>query len=216
MKPVSIGIDFDNTIVNYDDVFRAVAIEAGVVPKNFIGGKELVKQFLHSDEKYDQWTRLQGYVYGARMSDAKPYQDCTEAIRKLIRKGVSVHVVSHKTKKPFLGEPYDLHLAAWKWLELMGFFDEKVIGLPRTHVFLELTKVDKIDRIRELKLDYFIDDLPELLLEPTFPKYTEKLLFDPANIHRDVLGLNGFASWKQLYEFLTLQTVHSRKQLAEI
>ena len=38
------------------------------------------------------------------------------------------------------------------------------------HVFFELTKEEKIARVANIGCDYFIDDLPEILLMPGFPK----------------------------------------------
>jgi hypothetical protein len=42
-----------------------------------------------------------------------------------------------------------------------------------------VTRAAKIQRIRELRCDVFIDDLPELLLDPQFPAQTRRILFAP-------------------------------------
>ena len=46
-------------------------------------------------------------------------------------------------------------------------------------VYLELTKEEKIKRVRLLDLDLFIDDLPEILQMDGFLNKTKKILFDP-------------------------------------
>jgi hypothetical protein len=60
-----IGIDFDNTLVSYDRAFALVGMEEGLLPADFVGGKEAVKQQL-CRERPDgySWERLQGLVYG--------------------------------------------------------------------------------------------------------------------------------------------------------
>lgn len=63
-----IGIDFDNTLVSYDRAFALVGMEEGLLPADFVGGKEAVKQQL-CRERPDgySWERLQGLVYGRRI-----------------------------------------------------------------------------------------------------------------------------------------------------
>ena len=51
---------------------------------------------------------------------------------------------------------------------------------------------------------HFIDDLPEFLAEPAFPKNTRKILFSPTRAKAtpsggDVLSFN---SWREITEYL--------------
>ena len=43
---------------------------------------------------------------------------------------------------------YDLHGVAYKWLEDKGFFNLSMTGLLRENVYFELTKQEKLQRIR--------------------------------------------------------------------
>ena len=64
-----IGIDIDNTIICYDGVFGTVArllghdIDAGL-------SKAETKGWFHSREMYDEFTKLQGLIYGTYMGHA--------------------------------------------------------------------------------------------------------------------------------------------------
>ena len=46
-----IGIDFDNTIARYDKLFIKIASKKGLLPKNWEGNKEKLRDFLLSFPK---------------------------------------------------------------------------------------------------------------------------------------------------------------------
>lgn len=165
-----IGIDFDNTIACYDGVFHAAAVERGLIPPDIATDKTSVRNHLRSIGREPDWTELQGYVYGARMDLVSPYPGVADFVEAARAAGHAVVIVSHKTKQPFLGPPYDLHAAARGFLAARGF---------EVEAHFELTLPEKIARIAALSCDVFIDDLPELLAEPSFPEATRKILFDP-------------------------------------
>lgn len=193
-----IGIDFDNTIVCYDAIFHRVALEQGLIPASLPVSKGSVRDYLRAMDKEDAWTAMQGYVYGVRMIDAEAFPGVLDFFRRLVRQGVDVAIVSHKTRHPYLGPKYDLHQAALDWLEKNGFFATEGIGLPRGQVFLELTKQQKLERIRSLGCTHFIDDLPEFLAEPSFPPGVQQLLFDPKDEYPTIVQFPRAKSWGQL------------------
>ena len=43
-----IGIDFDNTLIDYDEVFRVLARERGLIDDRFRGGKDAVRRAVRS------------------------------------------------------------------------------------------------------------------------------------------------------------------------
>ena len=59
-----IGVDFDNTIANYDGVFHKAALERGLIPASLGSGKTDVRDYLNGSGRKDEFTELQGYVYG--------------------------------------------------------------------------------------------------------------------------------------------------------
>lgn len=174
-----IGIDFDNTIVCYDDVFYQIAVSEGVIPVTTGRSKGAVRDWLRAAGREDDWTALQGLVYGARIHLAPAFPGFLDFLRLCRAADVPVAVVSHKTRHPFAGPPYDLHTAARGWLERLGVFDDPGIGLDPERVFFEPTKAGKLARIAALSCTLFIDDLPEFLNEPGFPSGVRRIHFDP-------------------------------------
>jgi hypothetical protein len=166
-----VGVDFDNTIVRYDDLFHGVALERDLIPADLPKEKSAVRDFLRAIDKEDDWTEMQGYVYGERMvTDARPFPGVREFFLRCQNESIPTCIISHKTRHPYRGEKYDLHAAARAWLDGHGFDGER---------FFELTKADKLARIASAGCTHFIDDLPEFLAEATFPKNVRQILFDP-------------------------------------
>jgi hypothetical protein len=173
-----IGLDFDNTIINYDRVFRKVALEQDLVPQEIPASKVAVRDYLREQGREDAWTEMQGYVYGMRLKDAEPYEGVLEFLARAREHGLVVSIVSHKTRFPYLGRRYDLHGAARAWIDAV-LHDEHGSLVSEERVFFHETKSEKIARIAELRCDVYLDDLPEILGDPQFPTRTRPLLFDP-------------------------------------
>jgi hypothetical protein len=188
-----IGLDFDNTIVNYDRLFHKAAVEQGLVPATIAQNKLAVRNYLRECNCEDQWTELQGYVYGARMDEADAYSGVLDFIRRAQDAGHELSIISHKTRYPFLGLPYDLHAAAKGWIDHY-LVDKGQPLLADNRIFFELTKVEKLARIAQVSCNLFIDDLPEILLADDFPQQTGRLLFDPDRHHKEN-GLDYADSW---------------------
>ncbi len=194
-----IGLDFDNTIVSYDALFYKVAIEREMVPATTAVNKVAVRNYLRGIDKEDEWTEMQGYVYGKRMNEALPYPGAIEFMSLAKQLGHHLLIISHKTKYPFLGEKYDLHLSAKEWIKNHLWVDGKPLFSDLDY-FFEVTKEDKINRITDCECDIFIDDLPEILLNESFPMNTDRILFDPERHHfsNDFPELKIESSWSQI------------------
>jgi hypothetical protein len=197
-----IGLDFDNTIVCYDDAFYRAARDRDLIPADVTPTKDGVRNWLRAAGREDDWTELQGYIYGARMDLAEAFLGVRDFMRMAREAGCTLDIVSHKTRHPYRGEKYDLHKAALGWLETQGFFDDKSLGLDRTNVHLELTKSAKLTRIGALGCESFVDDLPELLGEPAFPADTRRVLFDPNDAAPDALVYARARSWREVSTLL--------------
>ena len=197
-----IGLDFDNTIVCYDRVFHKVAMESNLIPAGIPVTKESVRDYLRKIDREEEWTKLQGYVYGMRMSDAQAFPGLFDFFRAAAQSSFKICIISHKTKTPYIGPAYDLHTAALNWMETQRFFDPAAGGLTRENVYLELTKQDKLQRIGSTGCHVFIDDLPEFLSEPSFPKNVQRVLFSPG-VERSVDGRwKTVQSWKGFSTFV--------------
>jgi len=193
-----IGIDFDNTIVCYDEAFHEAALEQGLIPEGLTKTKLAVRDFLRRQGREDEWTALQGSAYGPQIGKARPFPGARDFFAALGRHGVPVRIVSHKTRRPYLGPPHDLHRAAAGWLALNGFFEPDGCALTPGDVFFELTKQDKVRRIRELGCSHFIDDLPEFLEELAGIPGLIRVLFDPGACHEAAPGMLKASSFAEL------------------
>ncbi|GAB6039350.1 HAD family hydrolase [Endothiovibrio diazotrophicus] len=182
-----IGIDFDNTIAGYDSVFRQVAVEWGLLPEAIAEDKRRVKELiLLRPEGALEWQRLQGKVYGKYMPYASPMDGVKRFVRRCRERGVQVAVVSHKTEfGHFDEERVNLRQAAMAWMEDQGFFMPNDIGLVRESVYFENTRREKVERIAQLACDWFVDDLPEVFAESTFPESVNCILFSPSSLEPD-------------------------------
>lgn len=184
-----IGVDFDNTIVCYDELFHREAMLRNLIPAETPPIKEAVRNCLRQLDREESWTELQGHVYGTVIDDAPRFPGVIEFFADCKRKGVGVCIISHRTRKPYLGEDVDLHQAARRWLRKQGI---------EADVFLEETKEAKFQRIARQSCSHFIDDLPEFLLDKDFPSGIERILFDPHRKHSQRTDLARAESWTEI------------------
>ena len=196
-----IGIDFDNTIVCYDQLFARAAVELKLLPAGFDGDKKAVKQHLQQSGRGDDWTRLQGCVYGQYIDEARPFEGFIEFLSACRAAKMPAVIISHRTRHPYLGPELDLHAAARRWIEA-HLPDFAVENGATQLAYFEETKEGKLWRIREFGCRWFIDDLPEFLAEPGFPPDVERILFDPLGRHGEVDSVRRAVSWREIAELL--------------
>lgn len=196
-----IGVDFDNTIVCYDELFHRVALERSLIPSTLSASKTAVREHLRKAGQEHLWTELQGYVYGPRMDEAQPFPGVVSFFTRCRQTGTPVRIISHRTRYPYRGERYDLHQSARNWLATHGFHEPAGIGLDVQNVWLEATQQDKLARIDATGCTHFIDDLPEFLADPGFPGKVTKVLFDPKNECNEKLSAHRVASWAAIEQW---------------
>jgi len=172
-----IGLDFDNTLTNYDNLFYKTAIDLNLVPSTIKVSKVAIRDYLVSINKEEDFTLLQGEVYGLRIADADQPQGMYSALMELKMRGYKLKIVSHKTKYPIKGKKYDLHKAALQWLIKNKFLNKNGLNFKKEDIFFELNKNAKIERIYKENCDIYIDDLPEIL-NLINPKI-ERILYKP-------------------------------------
>lgn len=171
-----IGLDFDNTIADYDEAFAEVAREWGLIEPDFMGSKKQVRDAIRLLPDGElAWQRLQGRMYGHYMPRARPMAGAIDFMRRAKAAGAELAVVSHKTRYGhFDPDRIDLRAAALAWMEGQGLFDGL---LSRTRVFFESTREEKVARIAAIGCDLFVDDLAEVFTEPGFPPSVRAILF---------------------------------------
>jgi hypothetical protein len=180
-SPLRVGIDFDNTIIGYDDVFCAMAKRSGLIDSAFFGHKQAVRDAIRLlPEGELAWQRLQGQVYGKGIAEARMIAGVEAFLRRCRTKGCAVVVVSHKTEYGHYDpDRVNLRKVALDWMAAQGLFDG-VYAIPSENVYFESTREDKLGRIAALSLTHFIDDLEEVLTDPAFPPNVKRILFADA------------------------------------
>ena len=205
-----IGIDFDNTIISYERLFSQIAETSNLVPKEHCQSKNYIRNYLRKIGQEDKWTELQGIVYGKEILQAKPYSGVIDFLIKAVKKNISVFIISHKTKYSKKGVKYDLHKSALDWLHYNSFFSKET-GLTINNVFFNPTREEKIQKIMNLKCDSFIDDLPEIFNDLSFPNNVEKILFDPVgNYSIDDKKYSLLKSWNDISEYIVSSNIGHR------
>jgi len=191
-----LGLDFDNTIINYDRLFYKIALEKELIPSSLPKEKNAVRDFLREKDIENEWTIIQGEVYGHRINEAFIFDGVIDILKKLRLKNIPIKIISHKTKYPYLGTKKNLHTAAKNWLKLNHFFDIDGLNFKENQVYFEITKSKKIDRIISSGCTHYVDDLPEIL--DMIPKKINKILFSPKPIKSFNNNWSIINSWKDL------------------
>jgi hypothetical protein len=196
-RGMRIGIDFDNTLIDYDRVFLAAAKQRGLVATDFIGSKRALRDAIRLTPDGElAWQRLQGYVYGTGIGRAVPFAGASEFLRRCARERVATFIVSHKTRYGHHDPArVDLREAARDWMTAQGFFRPDEGALPGDHVFFEDDRAHKLARIAAVECTHFIDDLEEVFADPHFPRGVRRILLaETGAASCDVLC----ADWRQV------------------
>ena len=185
---MNIGIDFDNTIAKYDEIFIELAIKNNFISPSWFGNKEALKKELKNKER--EWMTLQGLVYGPFMKRAVCFPGIKSFLLKANFCNFKIFIISHKT----IHGHYDktktnLRKQALKWLEENNFFNKKYYNLLKENIFFCSTRKEKIKKINELNLDFMIDDLNEIFesnISPSIKKILFKSSLDKHNANYNV------------------------------
>jgi len=194
-----IGVDFDNTIIGYDDLLYRLALERGLIPPDARRGKKAIRDHIRLNHNDIEWQKLQAEMYGPRIGEAVLIDGVVDFFRACHERGAPVFIVSHKTAYSNLtGGGVNLHEAATGWLRQHGFFSANRFGLTESEVYYRPTLPKKVAQIAELKCTHFIDDLEETFREPAFPAGVQKILFNPHREQIDVNGVDAFSDWGRI------------------
>ncbi len=164
MNQLHIGLDFDNTIVLYDEIFYNYALDKKLINENIPKTKNAVRKELIKQNKEELFTEMQGIVYGKLIEKAPTQVGFLESLTNLKKIGCKFSIVSHKTKFPFLGEKYNLHESALKWLHKNKIIGNKYLDINEDDIYFEDTEEKKIMRIKDISCSHYVDDLERILL----------------------------------------------------
>ena len=204
MKPTTmkqhIGIDFDNTIVTYNEVFHKYALQLKLILPKVKKNKQAIRDAIRSlPNGNDKWTQLQGLVYGEYMDEAESMQGVESFLKACKENSFKVSIISHKTVYPALGPRINLQAAAKQWLKSRNFLAK--FDLAESDVVFEETLNGKLNQIAKKGCNYFIDDLTEVLVHPEFPKGVMKILYSNRADKAQPKDITNFEDWYEIKEY---------------
>lgn len=168
----SFGFDLDNTLIDYSGAVEEYCRIKTLMPCTNIG---MLREQLGKNSSSDHdWQLAQGWLYTEGLRFAQPGLGSIDLCKYLIQEGYQLFIVSHKTSHTpdFCGNT-PLHDLANNWIKkssIANYFKET------EQIYFEPTRELKVKRIRELALNYFVDDLEEVFNESGFPINTKSFL----------------------------------------
>ena len=193
-----IALDLDNTIISYDDAFRAAAKECACLPADgILLNKGSIKAAALAKGGNELWTRLQGIAYGTGIQEAKPFAGCRKFISRALERNESLAIISHKTEFPAIGAKVNLRKAAMNWLGNNALSFGSLLPV----IFCN-SREEKVECIRSFGCRAHIDDLPDVFRTSGFPEATRFILFDPAGEHEGWSLSPRVKSWNEAADFL--------------
>ena len=138
---IRLGLDFDNTLIKYDGLFYKLALEKNLIPLDLEKSKSVIRNYLRSKNLEEEFTLLQGEVYGSRVDEADQAEGMFDALKSAKDIGIELIIVSHKTKHPYLGPKFDLHKGALAWLEKNNFLSRSGLNISRENIFDQTNQI---------------------------------------------------------------------------
>lgn len=208
-----VGVDLDNTIIDYGDLALSTARALAFTSVDLLTGKRAVRDALRSlPDGEMQWQRLQAEMYGPRIAEALPFPGVLDFIQYCCDVGIRVVIVSHKTEFASAAPAgTNLRDAARAWLCACGIVGPGKIAAE--DVFFVSTRAEKVERIAVLGCSIFIDDLVEVFAEPEFPSGVQRWLFAPEDDAEALPDTQIFTSWPGLQAALVTTQMQGEKVL---
>jgi len=191
----SFGFDLDNTLIDY-----SAAVEEYCRIKNLIHCTNigmLREQLGKSSFSDHDWQLAQGWLYTEGLRFAQPGLGSIDLCKYLIQEGYQLFIVSHKTSHtPYFCGSIPLHDIANNWIKksaIANYFKET------EQIYYEPTRELKVKRIRELALNYFVDDLEEVFNESGFPIKTKSfLIYKSSSQNSKIKCVSDFSDIKEI------------------
>lgn len=197
-----IGIDLDNTILNYGDSIREAAKDVFGISLEGTGSKPEAKEAIVEKFGGVAWTDLQGRIYGEYSTHAKLFSGVLDFVSLVQAQGHRVTIISHKTRYAVSGGESDLRALALENLARLGLIAGPVSNTktPEWIVFCD-TKEDKVSKVREAEVDVFIDDLFEIV--SILPASMQRFHIFCADRHSPAVDVTCVKNWRELGFFFS-------------
>ena len=168
-KKLRIGIDLDNTIINYGNAFQKINYKFFDDNKKI--NKKRLKIKIEKIFKNKGWSIIQEIIFGKYITYCQPYSGFSNFYQKNKKKNNLLYIVSHKTRLSEYSKKYQIRDKAKSWIF------KNIKNIKKNEIFFEKTLKDKVKRIKKLKLDFFIDDMYQVLTDKEFDRNCQKILF---------------------------------------
>lgn len=190
-----LGIDLDNTIIDYTHAFAEAVIAAGVADVAPNAGKTALRDALRAlPDGEATWTRVQAFAYGPLIERAEPFPGVEAFFARARERGLTLAIVSQKTEFAAAAPAGpNLRAGALAWLAARG-----LVRSDDVRVYFESKRAEKCARIAALGLTHFIDDLVEVFADPSFPRTCERWLFAPDGIPAVAPAERVFRTWADI------------------
>src|SRR3990170_7267920 len=188
-----IGIDFDNTIIEYDDMYYRYGVKLNMIPDSISINKHAIRRYIKKHFGNNAWVKLQEDVYATYIAEGKKAKGLTEFLLACKSASCQVSIVSHKSRYGYFRKKINLHKAALEWLAQNGCFQFDQISVHDVH--FEESLRDKILRIKKLQCTHFIDDLEKVFVHKEFPKGIAKIMYSPNSRTKSPSNVAQFKSW---------------------
>ena len=198
-----IGVDFDNTLVGYDELIYEVARDRGLVNEEIPRRKQAIRDVIRQSAGGDRaWQEVQTVVYGERIAQAQVIDGVEDFLQQCQTRGIKVVVISHKTDLAGgLRPEVNLRAAAMAWMTRHRFFEPGGLGFSPADIYFESSRLEKVARIHQVGCTHFIDDLEETFLEASFSSGVEPILYRAHGGTSILPGVKAFATWRQISEY---------------
>lgn len=193
----SFGFDLDNTLIDYSSAVEEYCRIMTITPCTNIG---VLREQLRKNNVSDyEWQLAQGWLYTEGLQFAQVGSGSVELCDYLTQTGYQLYIVSHKTSHTpdFCGNT-PLHDLANKWIKtsaIANYFKET------EQIHYEPTRELKVKKIRELALNYFVDDLEEVFNESEFPINTKSfLIYKSSSQNSKIKCVGNFSDIKEIID----------------
>lgn len=196
-----LGLDLDNTILDYSPAIRLAAQEAlGLDLPSILSKVDQKKEIIEACGE-ESWTLVQGYSYGKYAWATRLFPGFVDFLDYVLQEDYHLQIFSHKSKFPLAGPKVNLRDAAVRVLEREGVVERLARqpgGLSPIH-FFDL-KSEKIANINSLEAGIFVDDLIEVA-QSVKPSWSRFHIFCEEESHLET-GVICVKNWQSMRDHI--------------